>query len=45
MYHERIEHKVIGIQLLDNRLHASNNETLDDYACVSSDFSFKHVGQ
>jgi len=45
MYNNPIRQKVSGTRLLDDRLRASSNETLDDCACVPSDFSFEHVGQ
>lgn len=45
MYHNPIRQKVSGTRLLDDRLRASSNETLDDCACVPSDFSFEHTGQ
>jgi hypothetical protein len=45
MYHKPIRQKVSGILLLDDRLRASSNETLDDCACVPSNFSFEHAGQ
>ena len=44
MHHNPIRQKVSGTRLLDDRLRASSNETLDDCACVPSDFSFKHIG-